>query len=183
MSSPAAGSRSSPPSSGIHRDTVHNILERQGVLRPRGLQPDELLEAIRLYQDGWSLGRLATEFDVSPSTVNRALRQAGVPIRRPGPPRGIAPRSRCLVTPLKRSRCAFWVRAHPGSVSGSANRAREAVWRRSRSSPHTTGCSIAASVLKCSPSSYLLAGPRAYCPASSATTGASASAKSAPKTK
>jgi AraC-like DNA-binding protein len=72
----------------IHRDTVHNILKRQGVLRPQGLRADELLEAIRLYQDGWSLGRLATEFDVSPSTVNRALRQAGVPIRRPGPPRG-----------------------------------------------------------------------------------------------
>jgi AraC-like DNA-binding protein len=60
----------------IHRDTVHNILERQGVLRPQGLRADELLEAIHLYQDGWSLGRLATEFDVSPSTVNRALRQA-----------------------------------------------------------------------------------------------------------
>jgi DNA-directed RNA polymerase specialized sigma24 family protein len=63
---------------------VHNILERQGVLRPRGLQPDELLEAIRLYEDGWSLARLAVEFDVSPGTVNRALRQAGVQIRRPG---------------------------------------------------------------------------------------------------
>ncbi|MGH9210971.1 MAG: helix-turn-helix domain-containing protein [Acidimicrobiales bacterium] len=73
---------------GVHRDTVHNILERQGVLRPRGLQPGELLEAIRLYGDGWSLDRLATEFDVSPSTVNRALRQAGVPVRRPGPPSG-----------------------------------------------------------------------------------------------
>src|SRR5215204_6516976 len=44
---------------GIHRDTVHNILERQGVLRPRGLQPHELLEAIRLYEDNWSLARLA----------------------------------------------------------------------------------------------------------------------------
>lgn len=73
---------------GIHRDTVHNILERQGVLRPRGLQPDELLKAIRLYEDGWSLARLAVELDVSPSTVNRALRQAGVQIRRPGRPSG-----------------------------------------------------------------------------------------------
>jgi DNA invertase Pin-like site-specific DNA recombinase len=25
---------------GIHRDTVHNILKRQGVLRPPGIQPD-----------------------------------------------------------------------------------------------------------------------------------------------
>jgi hypothetical protein len=73
---------------GIHRDTVHDILERQGVLRPRGLQPYELLEAIRLYEDGRSLARLAAEFDVSPGTVNRALRQAGVQIRRPGWPSG-----------------------------------------------------------------------------------------------
>jgi hypothetical protein len=72
---------------GIHRDTVHNILERQGVLRPRGLQPDELLEAVHRYEDNRSLARLAAEFDVSPSTVNRALRQAGVQIRRPGRPR------------------------------------------------------------------------------------------------
>jgi lambda repressor-like predicted transcriptional regulator len=69
---------------GVHRDTVHNILERQGVLRPRGLQSDELLEAIGLYEDGWSLARLAVEFNVSSSTVNRALRQAGVQVRRPG---------------------------------------------------------------------------------------------------
>jgi len=80
---------------GINRDTVYAHLKRQGIeLRETGLQPDELLEAIRLYEDGWSLGRLATEFDVSPSTVNRALCQAGVHVRRPGPPRVIAPRSR-----------------------------------------------------------------------------------------
>jgi transposase-like protein len=84
---------------GIHRDTVHNILERQGVLRPRELQPDELLEAIRLYEEGWSLARLAAEFDVSPGTVNRALRQAGVSDQaaRPAKP-VIAPRSRCSGT-------------------------------------------------------------------------------------
>lgn len=69
---------------GIHRDTVHNILTREGVLRRRGIQPDDVPEVVRLYQDGWALARLATKFDVSSSTVNRTLRQAGVPIRRPG---------------------------------------------------------------------------------------------------
>jgi lambda repressor-like predicted transcriptional regulator len=69
---------------GIHRDTVHNVLDREGVLRRRGLQPEGLSVAVCLYEDGWSLARLAVEFDVSPSTVNRALREAGVAVRRPG---------------------------------------------------------------------------------------------------
>jgi AraC-like DNA-binding protein len=72
---------------GIHRDTVHNILNRQGVLHPPGVQPDDLPEVVGLYEEGWSMARLAAEFDVSPSTVNRALRKAGASIRRPGPPR------------------------------------------------------------------------------------------------
>lgn len=74
---------------GIHRDTVHNILKREGVLRQPGIQQDELPEVVRLYEAGGSMARLAAEFDVSPSTVNRALRKAGTPIRRPSPPRGV----------------------------------------------------------------------------------------------
>ena len=74
---------------GIHRDTVHNILKREGVLRQPGIEPDELPEVVRLYEAGGSMARLAAEFDVSPSTVNRALRKAGTPIRRPSPPRGV----------------------------------------------------------------------------------------------
>jgi DNA-directed RNA polymerase specialized sigma24 family protein len=72
---------------GIHRDTVHNILKRQGVLRSSGIQPGELPEVVRLYEDGWSMARLAAVLDVSPSTVNRALRRAGASIRQPGPTR------------------------------------------------------------------------------------------------
>ena len=44
------------------------------------------MEVIRLYEAGWSLARLAAEFDLSPSTINRPLCKAGVPIRRPGRP-------------------------------------------------------------------------------------------------
>jgi lambda repressor-like predicted transcriptional regulator len=72
---------------GIHRLTVTNILQREGVtLRPRGIHPHDLPEAIRLYGDGWALIRLAVKFDVSPSTVTNTLRRAGVPIRRAGRP-------------------------------------------------------------------------------------------------
>jgi transposase-like protein len=66
---------------------VHNILKRQGVLRQPGIQLGELPEVVRLYEEGWSMARLAAELDVSPSTVNRALRKAGASIRQPGPPK------------------------------------------------------------------------------------------------
>jgi hypothetical protein len=57
--------------------------------------------------------------------------------------------SRRLVTPLKTEQVRFWVRAHP-AVSGSANRAREAVWRRSRtSSQHGAADQDSASVKGC----------------------------------
>src|SRR5215207_4716160 len=70
----------------IHRTTVSAILKRHGVLRPPGVQAEDLPRVVRLYSEGWSLARLGAEFDVSSSTVNRALRDAGVRIRRPGMP-------------------------------------------------------------------------------------------------
>lgn len=39
---------------GIHRATVSEILRREGVLRAPGIQPDDLPDVIRLYEDGWS---------------------------------------------------------------------------------------------------------------------------------
>jgi len=71
---------------GVHRDTVHNVLTREGALRRRGIHADDLPEVTRLYRDGWALARLAVKFDVSRSTVTNALRRAGVSIRRPGRP-------------------------------------------------------------------------------------------------
>lgn len=99
---------------GIHRDTVHSILKRRGVLRLPGIQPNDLPEIIRLYEAGWSLARLANEFDLSPSTVNRALRKAGVPIRRPGPldARSVIPAAQwraCAVTTPRRAHVGRWI--------------------------------------------------------------------------
>jgi lambda repressor-like predicted transcriptional regulator len=63
---------------GIHRDTVHNLLVREGAFRRRGIHPGDFPEVIRLYQEGWSMARLASKFDVSPSTVTNTLRKMGV---------------------------------------------------------------------------------------------------------
>ena len=67
----------------IHRQTVRQILQRHGVHRVCGIQPEDLTEAIRLYEDGWPLARLAARFDVSASTVTNTFRRVGVTIRRP----------------------------------------------------------------------------------------------------
>jgi lambda repressor-like predicted transcriptional regulator len=70
----------------IHRDTVHNILTREGALRRRGIPSEDLPDVIRLYGAGWSLAQLAAKFGVSPSTVTNTLRRVGVSIRPPGRP-------------------------------------------------------------------------------------------------
>jgi hypothetical protein len=44
---------------GIERRTVSNILHRHGVqMRRRGLSPDQIDDAIHLYNLGWSLARV-----------------------------------------------------------------------------------------------------------------------------
>lgn len=83
---------------GIHRDTVHHILKRKGALRRRGVCPEDLPEAIRLYEDGWSLARLAVRFDVSAawqppggvcaSTLRRVTAHTGV-TQSEAPPRSL----------------------------------------------------------------------------------------------
>lgn len=70
---------------GIHRQTVSDILKREGVLRAPGIQPDDLPDLVRLYEEGWSMRRLGARFGVAAGTVGNALRKAGVVIRPPGP--------------------------------------------------------------------------------------------------
>ena len=42
---------------GVHRVTVSAILKRHGVLRPSGIHPRDLPDAIRCYRAGWSSAR------------------------------------------------------------------------------------------------------------------------------
>jgi len=67
---------------GIHRTTVSSHLTEQRVpVRRGGLDQERKAEAVRLYDEGWSSGRLAERFGVSADTVLRVLRRAGASIR------------------------------------------------------------------------------------------------------
>ena len=75
---------------GIHRTTVSSHLTEHGVsVRGGGLDQDQTAEAVRLYEQGWSSGRLSEKFGVSADTVLTVLRRARVSIRpRRGGPHG-----------------------------------------------------------------------------------------------
>jgi hypothetical protein len=52
-------------------------------MRNRGMNEQEIVEAARLYRQGWSLARLGGHFGVDGATVWRDLRQRGVLMRKP----------------------------------------------------------------------------------------------------
>jgi hypothetical protein len=67
---------------GIHRNTVSSHLVEHGVsVRRGGLDQEQTAEAVRLYEEGWSSGRLGESFGVSANTVLTVLRRAGASIR------------------------------------------------------------------------------------------------------
>jgi hypothetical protein len=69
---------------GIHRATVGQHLRTRGVdTTPPGLDLDDLPIAVKLYQEGWSLAKIAERFDTSSNTVRKSLRETGVVMRRP----------------------------------------------------------------------------------------------------
>ncbi len=74
---------------GINRLTVSAHLRRASVLLRRGgLDHEQTVEAARLYESGWSSGKLAERFNVSADNVLKALRSVGIDIRqRRGGPR------------------------------------------------------------------------------------------------
>ncbi|MGH3926416.1 MAG: hypothetical protein ACRDTT_26730, partial [Pseudonocardiaceae bacterium] len=74
---------------GINRLTVSTHVRRAGVRTRRGgLDEEQAVEATRLYEAGWSSGKLAERFNVSADNVLKAVRDAGVTIRpRRGGPR------------------------------------------------------------------------------------------------
>lgn len=71
---------------GVHRVTISRYLKQLAVpLRVRGIRPEHVPEAARLYMDGWSLERLGEKYGCDHTTVWRALRERGVQLRpRPG---------------------------------------------------------------------------------------------------
>jgi hypothetical protein len=80
---------------GIDRRTVSAYLHRAEIpLRQGGLDRGQTVEAVRLYEAGWSSGRLAERFDVSADSVLKSLRRAEVAIR----PRRGGPASKGLST-------------------------------------------------------------------------------------
>ena len=66
---------------GIARNTVMKHVERAGAPRRRNLVRDHLDEARRLYDQGWSLAKVAEHFGVDPGTVGYTFRKAGIPRR------------------------------------------------------------------------------------------------------
>lgn len=66
----------------LGKGSVLQILEDAGVsMRRQGLGEAEIDEAVRLYQSGLSLVRVAKSLDSAPTTVNRALQARGVRLR------------------------------------------------------------------------------------------------------
>lgn len=69
---------------GIARQTVCRYLHRHHVpMRMRGLSPEQVDEAVRLYQAGWSLARIGNRMGVDDMTVLHRLRERGVQTRNP----------------------------------------------------------------------------------------------------
>ncbi len=63
----------------VHRYTVARHLRDAGV-EPRsdGIDAEQLIEAVQLYGDGWSIRRLAAQYDRSYEAVRRALLREAV---------------------------------------------------------------------------------------------------------
>jgi predicted DNA-binding protein YlxM (UPF0122 family) len=67
---------------GIERRTVSAILHRHHVpMRRQGLTNDQVNDAERLYQQGWSLARIGNHMDVTADTVRKRLLERGVTMR------------------------------------------------------------------------------------------------------
>ena len=67
----------------INRDTVIEHVRRAGGIRHcyPALVPEEIIEAVQLYQCGQSLATVGRHFGINASTVRSALLRAGVPMR------------------------------------------------------------------------------------------------------
>ncbi|QNE18687.1 helix-turn-helix domain-containing protein [Kribbella qitaiheensis] len=67
---------------GIHPDTAGLILRRERVaMRPKGLAPKQVVEAARLYEEGWSSARIGRRLGFNGATIVTALSKQGVRTR------------------------------------------------------------------------------------------------------
>jgi hypothetical protein len=67
---------------GMDRKTVSRILRRHDVrMRRTGLLPEQVDEAARLYEDGWSTALIAEHLNTDQRTVQRRLGEHGVTMR------------------------------------------------------------------------------------------------------
>jgi hypothetical protein len=68
---------------GLSQGAVLRLLEVHGVRRrKRGLTDEQVREAIRLYDQGWSLTRIGDHFRKDHTVVRNALLRAGITLRR-----------------------------------------------------------------------------------------------------
>jgi transposase-like protein len=52
-------------------------------MRMRGLSAEQIEQAVKLYEGGWSLARISRRFDVNAGTVQARLVERGVRMRDP----------------------------------------------------------------------------------------------------
>jgi hypothetical protein len=72
----------------VDRRTVGNHVKRRGLPgRGRKLTDDQIMEAVKLYREGWSLRRLGDRFGVHGESIRYRLKREDVRLRRrPGGP-------------------------------------------------------------------------------------------------
>jgi hypothetical protein len=67
---------------GIHPDTAAVILRREGVaMRPKGLSPEQVASAVKLYGAGWSSARIGDRLGFNGTTIIATLRKHNMQIR------------------------------------------------------------------------------------------------------
>jgi AraC-like DNA-binding protein len=63
----------------VHRHTAARHLNRAGLTeRRKHITAEQLVQAIRLHKEGWSLANIGQHLGFSPTSINYRLRQAGV---------------------------------------------------------------------------------------------------------
>jgi lambda repressor-like predicted transcriptional regulator len=66
----------------VHRTTIAQSLHKLAVpLRRQGVTGSSLAEAMRLYEEGWSLAKIGRKYGCSHATVRTAFIRAGVKLR------------------------------------------------------------------------------------------------------